>query len=77
MVALFYYSPEVNCYPKIFIEMNEKCIYQEKFFLRLARIKSRFFVFANEIVTKVVGTSFRITAYDNQPNIEVLVRTGK
>jgi hypothetical protein len=32
MVALFYYSPEVNCYPKIFIEMNEKCIYQEKVF---------------------------------------------
>jgi hypothetical protein len=76
MVALFYYSPEVNCYPKIFIEMNEKCIYQEAF-LRLARIKKSRFVFANEIVTKVVGTSFRITAYDNQPNIEVLVRTGK
>jgi ferric-dicitrate binding protein FerR (iron transport regulator) len=57
--------------------MNEKCIYQEKFFEISKNQKKPFFVFANEIVTKVVGTSFRITAYDNQPNIEVLVRTGK
>jgi ferric-dicitrate binding protein FerR (iron transport regulator) len=31
----------------------------------------------NEIVTKVVGTSFKIKAYANQPNVEVVVRTGK
>jgi hypothetical protein len=35
------------------------------------------FSFANEIVTKVVGTSFKIKAYANQPNVEVVVRTGK
>ncbi len=36
-----------------------------------------FFVYANEIVTKVLGTSFVIRAYPNQANVEVLVKTGK
>jgi transmembrane sensor len=65
-------------YPKIFIG-NERKVYLsgEAFFEISKNQKKPFFVFANEIVTKVVGTSFRITAYDNQPNIEVLVRTGK
>ncbi|WP_339919751.1 FecR family protein [uncultured Flavobacterium sp.] len=65
-------------YPKIFIG-NERKVYLsgEAFFEISKNRKKPFFVFANEIVTKVVGTSFRIRAYVNQPNIEVLVRTGK
>ena len=39
--------------------------------------KKPFYVYANEIVTKVVGTSFRIKAYADLPNVEVIVRTGK
>ena len=36
-----------------------------------------FRVFANEIITKVLGTSFRITSFDNEKEIQVTVRTGK
>jgi transmembrane sensor len=65
-------------YPKIFVG-NERKVYLsgEAFFEISKNPKKPFFVFANEIVTKVVGTSFRISAYANQPNVEVLVRTGK
>jgi ferric-dicitrate binding protein FerR (iron transport regulator) len=35
-----------------------------------------FFVFCVKVVKKV-GTSFKIKAYANQPNVEVVVRTGK
>lgn len=65
-------------YPKIF-SGNERKVYLsgEGFFEISKNRKKPFFVFANEVVTKVVGTSFRIRAYDNQPNVEVLVRTGK
>ncbi|CAM2994106.1 FecR family protein [Flavobacterium succinicans] len=58
---------------------NERKVYLsgEGFFEISKNPKKPFLVFANEIVTKVVGTSFRISAFENQPNIEVLVRTGK
>lgn len=64
-------------YPKIFVG-NERKVYLsgEGFFEISKNPKKPFFVFANEIVTKVVGTSFRIKAYANEQNIEVLVRTG-
>ncbi|MFV5691732.1 FecR family protein [Flavobacterium sp. LT1R49] len=65
-------------YPKIFVG-NERKVYLsgEGFFEISKNPQKPFFVFANEIVTKVVGTSFKIKAYANQPNIEVVVRTGK
>lgn len=65
-------------YPKTFVG-NERKVYLsgEGFFEISKNRKKPFFVFANEIVTKVVGTSFRIRAYDSQPNVEVVVRTGK
>lgn len=65
-------------YPKIFVG-NERKVYLsgEGFFEISKNPKKPFLVYANEIVTKVVGTSFRISAFSNEPNIEVLVRTGK
>lgn len=65
-------------YPKAFIG-NERKVYLsgEAFFEISKDAKKPFLVFANEIITKVVGTSFRIKAYENQPNVEVVVRTGK
>ncbi len=36
-----------------------------------------FLVYANELVTKVLGTSFIVKAYPEQSNVEVLVKTGK
>lgn len=65
-------------YPKTFIG-NERKVYLsgEAFFEISKNPKKPFFVYANEIVTKVVGTSFRICAFENQPSVEVIVRTGK
>lgn len=39
--------------------------------------KKPFYVYANELITKVVGTSFRIKAFTDQRDVEVVVRTGK
>lgn len=65
-------------YPKNFIG-NERKVYLsgEAFFEISKNPKKPFYVYANEIVTKVVGTSFRVKAYPDKPNVEVLVRTGK
>ncbi|TDD94705.1 FecR family protein [Flavobacterium cellulosilyticum] len=64
-------------YPKVFAK-NERKVYLsgEGFFEISKNAKRPFYVYANEIVTKVVGTSFRIKAYANEPDIEVLVLTG-
>ena len=65
-------------YPKIFVGNERKVYLSGEGFFEISKNPDKpFFVFANEIVTQVVGTSFRISAYDNQPNVEVLVRTGK
>ncbi|MDG2433751.1 FecR family protein [Flavobacterium sp.] len=65
-------------YPKEFLG-NERKVYLsgEGFFEISKNPKKPFFVYANEIVTKVVGTSFKVKAYADQPNVEVVVRTGK
>jgi transmembrane sensor len=65
-------------YPKIFTG-NERKVYLsgEGFFEISKNPKKPFFVYANEIVTRVAGTSFRIKAFPDQQNVEVLVRTGK
>lgn len=65
-------------YPKTFTG-NERKVYLsgEGFFEISKDPKKPFYVYANETITKVYGTSFRVVAYSNQPNVEVLVRTGK
>jgi len=65
-------------YPKIFTG-SERRVYLsgEAFFEISKNPKKPFLVYANEIVTRVLGTSFKISAYAKNPNIEVLVRTGK
>jgi transmembrane sensor len=65
-------------YPKIFTG-NERKVYLsgEGFFEISKNPKKPFFVYANEIVTKVVGTSFRVKAYPDQSDVEIIVRTGK
>jgi ferric-dicitrate binding protein FerR (iron transport regulator) len=56
---------------------NERKVYLSgEGFSKSVKTLKPFLSFANEIVTKVVGTSFKIKAYANQPNVEV-VRTGK
>lgn len=65
-------------YPKQF-KGAERRVYLsgEGFFEVSKNPKLPFFVEANEVITKVVGTSFRIKAYADQPQVEVVVRTGK
>ncbi len=64
-------------YPKIFVG-NERKVYLsgEGFFEISKDAKKPFLVFSNELITKVIGTSFRIKSYENDPNVEVIVRTG-
>lgn len=38
--------------------------------------QSPFYVFANEVTTMVLGTSFRVKAFEHDKNITVAVRTG-
>ena len=65
-------------YPKIFERNTRKVFLSGEAFFEISKNpKKPFFVYANEIVTKVVGTSFRIKAYADLPNVEVIVRTGK
>lgn len=64
-------------YPKIFTGNDRKVYLSGEAFFEISKNRKKpFFVFANEIITKVVGTSFRIKAFENDPNIEVVVRTG-
>ena len=65
-------------YPKTFLANERRVYLLGEGFFEISKDSNRpFFVCANEIVTKVVGTSFKIRAYNDQPNIEVVVRTGK
>ncbi len=58
---------------------NERKVYLsgEGFFEVSKNPDQPFLVYANELVTKVVGTSFRVKAFADQNDIEVVVRTGK
>lgn len=49
----------------------------EAFFEIAKNPQQPFFVYANEVVTKVLGTSFRVKAYDNEESVVVSVREGK
>lgn len=64
-------------YPKIFVG-NERKVYLsgEGFFEISKNAKKPFFVFSNELIIRVVGTSFRVKSYKDDPDVEVIVRTG-
>jgi transmembrane sensor len=65
-------------YPKIFTGNVRKVYLSGEGFFEISKNPHKpFLVYANEIITKVVGTSFRVKAFSDQPNVEVLVRTGK
>lgn len=65
-------------YPRTF-EAGQRVVYLtgEAFFEVARNPKKPFLVYANETVTKVLGTSFRIRAYDDRPDVTVSVRTGR
>lgn len=65
-------------YPKIFAKNERKVYLSGEAFFEISKNPTKpFLVYANEVITKVYGTSFNVNAFPNQPNVEVLVRTGK
>ncbi|WP_138989720.1 FecR family protein [Larkinella sp. C7] len=49
----------------------------EAFFDVVPNPKVPFLVYARDVVTRVVGTSFTVKAYDDLPQVTVAVRTGR
>jgi len=73
-------SPESRiAYPNNFDSSETRDIYLSgKAFFKVTKNPARpFRVFANEIVTKVLGTSFFVRSFENDTIIQVTVRTGK
>lgn len=65
-------------YPKTFQgEKREVFLSGEAFFEIAKNPDQPFYVYANNLVTKVLGTSFMISAYDSDKDVKVAVKTGK
>lgn len=66
-------------YPKSFDNVSERVVYLsgEAFFEVSKNPNQPFLVYANELVTKVLGTSFNIKAFSHDKNVVVTVKTGK
>lgn len=65
-------------YPETFAaDKREVVLHGEGFFEIAPDPAKPFVVYANEIVTKVLGTSFHIKAYEDDPEVIVKVVTGK
>ncbi len=58
-------------------DRREVILTGEAFFEVAEKSNHPFYVYANEVVTKVLGTAFRITAPDNARQVLVEVRSGK
>jgi len=66
-------------YPKDFITNAKREVYLTgAAFFNVTKNPDRpFFVYANELITKVLGTSFMVKAFENDKQVEVAVKTGK
>ncbi|WP_305952192.1 FecR family protein [Emticicia oligotrophica] len=64
--------------PKHFEADKRTVILSGEAFFEIAKNPRRpFYVYANEVITKVLGTSFRVRAFENDKKITVKVKTGK
>ncbi len=66
-------------YPAHFSETQRREVFLSgKAFFDIAKDPSRpFFVYASELVTKVLGTSFIVRSFANEQEVSVTVKTGK
>lgn len=65
-------------YPSAFPANQRRVYLSGDGFFNVAKNPARpFLVYANEVVTKVLGTSFRIKAFDHEPSVVVEVQTGR
>lgn len=65
-------------YPSVFADDQRAVFLKGEAFFDVTRDTLKpFMVYANETITKVLGTSFRIYAFEGQETVEVEVKTGK
>lgn len=65
-------------YPEHFHKEKREIYLSGEAFFEISKDPKRpFYVFANEIVTRVVGTSFTIRAFPGDKQVSVAVKTGK
>ena len=65
-------------YPTVFSEKQREVLLTGEAFFDIARDTSKpFIVYANETITKVLGTSFTIKAFEGEKTVEVDVKSGK
>ena len=65
-------------YPKHFERGKRTVVLAGDAFFDIAKDPTRpFYIYSNEVVTKVLGTSFRIQAFENDSQVRVQVRTGR
>ena len=65
-------------YPTQFVKNQREVILKGEAFFDIARDTVKpFVVYANETITKVLGTSFTIKAFEGGKEVEVSVKTGK
>jgi ferric-dicitrate binding protein FerR (iron transport regulator) len=65
-------------FPKVFdLNYREVKLSGEAFFEVAKDPKRPFLVHADQLITKVLGTSFNIRAFENEKNVSVQVKTGK
>lgn len=65
-------------YPKNFEANRRMVVLTGEAYFDIAKDASRpFYIYSNELVTKVLGTSFRIRAFEQGQEVVVQVRTGR
>jgi len=65
-------------YPSIFADDQRVVFLKGEAFFDIARDTSKpFLVYANETITKVLGTSFTVIAFEGEKTVEVDVKSGK
>ncbi len=65
-------------YPARFSKTSRTVFLQgEAFFDVVKNPASPFLIYANQTITKVLGTSFVVRAYEDEPTVQVTVRTGR
>lgn len=65
-------------YPTCFVKNQREVVLKGEAFFDIKRDTTKpFVVYANETITKVLGTSFTIKAFEGEKEVEVAVKTGK
>lgn len=72
-------QPGASIRHAVFLQKDKREVYLDgDAFFEVAKDPNRpFYVYANDIVLRVLGTSFNVTTNKNNGNVTVLVKTGK